>query len=128
MRIDHVAINAVDLDEELAFFTGFIGMKLLQRWDEPRQAYVGFDEGPVVGIIENPSFDNSAHTMAHVALAVAEGDFAAWVEKVRAGGVEVVSGPRPQRGGETILFRTPGGNIVEVCYPPARETITGRVC
>lgn len=124
--IDHVAINAVNLDDELAFFTGFIGMKLLQRWDELAQAYVGFDDGPVVGIIENPSFDGSVHTMAHIALAVPEKDFASWVDRVEEGGIDIVSGPRPQRGGETILFRSPGGNIVEVCYPSARETIKSR--
>jgi hypothetical protein len=31
--------------------------------------------------------------------------------------LEVVSGPKPQRGGESILFRDPSGNILEVCYP-----------
>jgi hypothetical protein len=33
------------------------------------------------------------------------------VAKVQSHGLELVSGPKGQRGGETILFRAPSGNI-----------------
>ncbi len=59
--IDHLALNAVNLEQEIAFFVDFIGMKLLQRWDTPKQAYVGFNTSFVIGIIENPSFLFSLH-------------------------------------------------------------------
>jgi len=32
-----------------------------------------------------------------------------------------VSGPKAQRGGKTILFRDPSGNILEVFYPSIAE-------
>ena len=39
------------------------------------------------------------------------------VAKVKELAAPVVSGPKAQREGETILFRDPSGNIFEVCYP-----------
>ncbi len=127
MKLDHVAIHAVDLDEELEFFTVFLGLPLLQKWHDLRQAYVGFEQGPVIGVIENKMFDGSSYTMAHLALCVDESEFQNWVAKIQAENVEVVAGPRPQRGGETILFRTPSKNIIELCYPYVRETIQQKI-
>ena len=59
MKIDHIAINAVNLEDELDFLTKFLGLSLLQKWSDLRQAYVGFEKGPVIGVIENREFDGS---------------------------------------------------------------------
>jgi catechol 2,3-dioxygenase-like lactoylglutathione lyase family enzyme len=123
MRIDHIAMNAVNLEDEISFFVGFLGFSLFQKWETPRQAYVGMEDGPVIGLIENKHSDGSAHTMAHLALEVPEDDFDDWVARVHSAGFDVVSGPKEQRGGRTILFRTPGRNIIELCYPRVRTTI-----
>lgn len=123
MVIDHVALNAVSLEREIQFFVGFLGFQLLQQWESPRQAYVGSKEGPVIGLIENPDYDGSVFTMAHLAFSVAESEFDSWVKKITESNLPVVTGPKEQRGGRTILFRTPSQNIVEVCYPMARESI-----
>jgi len=123
MKIDHIAINAVNLEVELEFLTEFLGLSLLQKWPDLRQAYVGFDNGPVIGVIENNEFDGSTYTMAHLAFNVSQAEFSQWVEKIANANVEIVSGPKAQRGGETILFRTPSKNIIELCYPYVRETI-----
>jgi len=121
--IDHLALNAKELDAEIAFFVEFLGLELLQRWDSPRQAYIGNDKGPVIGLIENPAYDGALYTMAHLAFTVHESDFDDWVRKVDAADLSIVSGPKEQRGGRTILFRTPSQNIIEICYPYVRETI-----
>ena len=123
MRLDHIAINAVDLDTELEFLNGFLGLSLLQKWTELKQAYVGFENGPVIGVIENKDYDGSVHTMAHLAFNVVKDDFVNWVEKIKKAKIDIVAGPKPQRGGETILFRTPSKNIIEICYPYVRDTI-----
>jgi catechol 2,3-dioxygenase-like lactoylglutathione lyase family enzyme len=123
MKFDHMAINAVNLDEELEFLTEFLGLSLLQKWMDLRQAYVGFENGPVIGVIENKEYDGSQHTMAHIAFYIPEETFQDWVTKVQSENIEVVAGPKPQRGGETILFRTPSRNIIELCYPYVRESI-----
>lgn len=126
MRIDHVAVNALNLEKELAFLTEFLTLTLLQKWDDLRQAYVGFPEGPVIGVIENKTYDGAVYTMAHLAFCVSADEFKGWVNKIEWAGVEIVAGPKPQRGGETILFKTPSGNIIEICYPYVRNTIANQ--
>lgn len=117
-RVDHVGLNVDDLDETIAFLQEMFGFEVLQRWDSPRQAFVG--KGAVVlGIMENGEYDFARHTLAHIAFPCREEDFAAVVAKVLALGAPVVAGPKPQRDGETVLFRDPSGNIFEVCYPEA---------
>lgn len=123
LNIDHVALNVVSLESEIQFFVGFLGLQLLQQWESPRQAYVGLKEGPVIGLIENPDYDGSVFTMAHLAFNVPEFEFDRWVKKINESNLPVIAGPKEQRGGRTILFRTPSQNIVELCYPDARTTI-----
>ena len=127
MNLDHVAINAVNLDTELDFLTDFMGLELLQIWPTERQAYVGLKEGALIGVMENKSFDGSQFTMAHLAFSVSKKDFDNWVEKIQSHKIELVAGPKAQRGGETILFRTPSKNIIEICYPHVRETIANQM-
>jgi lactoylglutathione lyase len=119
-KIDHIGLNVSNLDESIDFYARVFGLELLHRWDEPSQAFVGKD-GTVLGLIQNPGFDFGAYTMAHVAFACDREKFADVVALVRALGLQIISGPGPQRGGETILFRDPSGNILEVCYPSVEE-------
>ena len=115
-RFDHVGLNVRDLDETIIFYADLFGFALLQRWDEPRQAFVG--RGTVVlGLIERKDYDYRRRTMAHIAFPCAQEEFPATVAKLRQLGAEIVSGPKPQRGGETIIFRDPSGNIFEICHP-----------
>lgn len=123
LNIDHIALNATSLEKEIQFFVGFLGLQILQRWESPPQAYVGSKEGPVIGLIENPGYDGSAFTMAHLAFSVPEAQFDSWVNKIDDFNLPVIAGPKEQRGGRTILFRTPSKNIIEVCYPEAKKTI-----
>lgn len=126
MRIDHIALNANSLDDEIRFFVEFIGLTLLQKWENPRQAYVGLQEGPVIGLIENPKYKGLEYTMAHLAFEVEPNSFDTWVERVKSAGFDVVAGPKNQRGGRTILFRTPSNNIIEICYPYVRTSIENK--
>jgi len=123
MRLDHMAINEVNLEVEHEFLTELLGLSLLQKWADLRQAYVGFEKGPVIGVIENKEFDGSTYTMAHLAFNVSQAEFSQWVEIIANAIIEMVSGPKAQRGGEAILFLAPSKNIIEFCYPYVRETI-----
>ena len=115
-RVDHIGLNVTDLDAEIDFLREMFGFDVIQRWDAPRQAFVG--KGSVaLGVMENRDFDFALHTLAHIAFPCRKEGFADAVARVKASGVPVVAGPKPQRGGETILFRDPSGNIFEVCYP-----------
>jgi catechol-2,3-dioxygenase len=120
-QIDHVVgLNVVDLDSSLAFYRELFGFELIERWDTPKQAFIGA-ESVVLGLIESPSYDYRAYTMAHLAFPCNPHDFPHIVAKVHSMKLEVVAGPKPQRGGETLLFRDPSGNILEICYPSIAE-------
>jgi catechol 2,3-dioxygenase-like lactoylglutathione lyase family enzyme len=115
-RFDHVGLNVADLDSSIAFLKAMFGFELIQKWDSPRQAFVG--KGTVVlGVIEKKDYDFTPQTMAHIAFPCYKEDFPAVVAQIKQMGAPIVSGPKPQRDGETILFRDPSGNIFEVCYP-----------
>lgn len=119
-QLDHVGLNVADLDESIAFYQDMFGFSVIEKWDTPKQAFVGADS-TVLGLIEMPDYDYHTYTMAHLAFSCSKIDFPNVVEKVQGLGLEVVSGPKEQRGGETILFRDPSGNILEVCYPSIAE-------
>ncbi len=121
-RIDHVGLNIIDLDESIAFYRDLFGFRLIERWDNPKQAFVGA-ENSVLGLMEAPEYDYHAYTKAHLAFSCGGQEFPQIVAKVHDLGLEVLSGPKPQRGGETILFRDPSGNILEICYPSISEWI-----
>jgi catechol 2,3-dioxygenase-like lactoylglutathione lyase family enzyme len=115
-RFDHVGINVADLDASIAFLKAMFDFDVIQKWDSPRQAFVG--KGSVVlGVMEKKDYDFTPQTMAHIAFPCRKEEFPSIVAQVRRMGAPIVSGPKPQRDGETILFRDPSGNIFEVCYP-----------
>ena len=115
-RFDHVGLNVADLDASIAFLKAMFDFDVIQKWDSPRQAFVG--KGSVVlGVLEKKDYDFTLHTMAHIAFPCRKEEFSSVVAQVRRMGAPIVSGPKPQRDGETILFRDPSGNIFEVCYP-----------
>ena len=116
MPLDHIGLNVTNLDESLAFYRTWFALEVIARWDEPKQAFIG-DDNVTLGLMEAPDYDFERYTMAHMAFAVSQHAFPAWVDKIHAAGLPIVSGPKPQRGGETILFRDPSGNILEICYP-----------
>ena len=120
-RFDHVGLNVIDLDASIVFLRDMFGFEVIQRWDSPRQAFVGKD-GVVLGVMEVKEYDFTKQTMAHIAFPCRKEDFASVVvERVKRLKAPIVSGPKAQMEGETILFRDPSGNIFEVCYPSLRK-------
>jgi catechol 2,3-dioxygenase-like lactoylglutathione lyase family enzyme len=114
--LDHIGLNVADLEKSIAFYREMFGFTVIEQWETPRQAFVGAG-GTVLGLMEVAGYDYRAYTMAHLAFSCRKEDFPEVAAKVRRLNLEVVAGPKPQRGGETILFRDPSGNILEICYP-----------
>jgi catechol 2,3-dioxygenase-like lactoylglutathione lyase family enzyme len=119
-RFDHVGLNVIDLEASISFLKEMFGFEVIQRWDSPRQAFVGKDR-VVLGVMEVKDYDFSKQTMAHIAFPCRKEDFGSVVDRLKRLKAPIVSGPKAQRDGETILFRDPSGNIFEVCYPPLRK-------
>ncbi len=114
--IDRVGLIVLDLEESLRFYREMFGFSIIARWNNPRQAFVGVGSA-ALGLIEIPTYDFGQYTQAHLAFPCEAKAFAEVVSGVRELGLDIVSGPKPQRGGEMILFRDPSGNLLEVCYP-----------
>ena len=66
-RIDHVGLNVQDLDESVEFYQQLFGFEVIEKWDSPRQAFVGRD-GVVLGLIEMPDYDYSQFTTAQASI------------------------------------------------------------
>jgi catechol 2,3-dioxygenase-like lactoylglutathione lyase family enzyme len=97
-QFDHVGLNVTDLDKSIAFYQDLFGFAIIQKWAEPKQAFIGADN-VVLGLMEVPDYDYSAYTMAHIAFPCGKNDFAVVVAKVKSLQLEIVSGPKLQRGG-----------------------------
>jgi catechol 2,3-dioxygenase-like lactoylglutathione lyase family enzyme len=119
-RVDHIGLNVVDLEKSIAFYQDMFGFSVIEKWETPKQAFIETDD-IVLGLIQMPLYDYRAYTMAHLAFSCDKADFHKVYAKIQAFKLEVVSGPKEQRGGETILFRDPSGNILEICYPSITE-------
>ena len=119
-QFDHVGLNVTDLDKSIAFYQDMFGFAVIEKWADPKQAFIGADSA-VLGLMEVSNYDYSIYTMAHIAFPCSKNDFTVVVAKVKSLELEIVSGPKSQRCGETILFRDPSGNILEVCYPSINE-------
>ena len=116
MTVDHIGLNVNNLDESLDFYRTWFGLEVIARWDDPAQAFIG-NGSFTLGLMEIAEYDFQRYTLAHLAFPVTQAAFPGWVEKIHNSGLAIVAGPKPQRGGETILFRDPSGNILEICYP-----------
>ena len=119
-QLDHIGLNVADLENSIAFYQSLFGFSVIEQWDSPKQAFISTGD-TVLGLMEVPNYDYHTYTMAHLAFACDKSEFPEVVKQIKVMGLEIVSGPKPQRSGETILFRDPSGNILEVCYPSINE-------
>ena len=119
-KIDHVGLNVSDLEESIAFYKRLFDFHVIEKWEDTKQAFVGKDD-VVLGLMEAPAYDFLSYTKAHIAFPCKPEAFEGVISEVKELSSEIISGPKPQRGGETVLFRDPSGNIIEVCYPSLKD-------
>ncbi len=121
-RYLHTSIFVNDMAESIAFYTEQLGLKLL---DGPLHypgnadmAFVGESWNAYIELV----YDLEAHDpyvtgnrYEHLALEI-DGDFPAFIEKLRAGGVTILGGPKKSPGGSRwIAFvEDPNGIPVEL--------------
>lgn len=126
-RFLHTSIFVNDMDESIAFYTGKLGLKLL---DGPfhypgnaDMAFVGADWNAYIELV----FDLEAHPpyelgnrYEHLALEV-EGDLAAFVSTAKAGGVKILKDVYKSPGGTRAIafIEDPNGIPIELLEPRA---------
>jgi lactoylglutathione lyase len=125
LHIRHTMLPVSNIERTVDFYTRLLGMDIQRIRDMPdrneRVRYLGYgseDEGPSLELIESVETRGKAPLApwtGHIALYVS--DCYKLCEKLKAEGVEFVSGPGPNRpGGKDIyaFIKDPDGYVVEL--------------
>lgn len=104
MNIEHIALYVNDLEAAKRFFTEYFGAKSNKRYRNPKTGFssyfLSFDNGARLEIMNKPTMQNLSKDIsrtgyAHIAFSVGGKEKVnALTEKLKAGGYEVISGPR----------------------------------
>jgi catechol 2,3-dioxygenase-like lactoylglutathione lyase family enzyme len=131
IAVVETALYAADLAAMKAFYIRVLGLSLLA--EEPTR-HVFFHVGPAqVLLIFNPDVTQQGETLpahgsvgaGHLALGVPVADLAAWRTHLAAEGVAIEAEITWPRGGQSLYFRDPGGNSVELVTPGVWGTPAG---
>jgi catechol 2,3-dioxygenase-like lactoylglutathione lyase family enzyme len=121
-------VYASDLDAAEQFYTNVLGLPAFQR--EPNR-HVFFRFGDGVFLVFNPAVTSRQIThvagvavplhgttgAGHVAFRVRASELPGWRARLHAAGVEIESEIHWPNGGESIYFRDPAGNSIEIATP-----------
>jgi catechol-2,3-dioxygenase len=128
LSILETALYVDDLDRASAFYETVMGLSSLHRDDRLRAYDVSgrnvlllFRRGgttlPVQtggGVI--PPHDGQGQL--HMAFAVSHDDLQRWRDRLEAAEIEIESTSHWHRGGESLYFRDPDGNLLEIAATP----------
>jgi catechol 2,3-dioxygenase-like lactoylglutathione lyase family enzyme len=120
--IDHVTLSVADLDRGIKFYTEMLGLKLLRRFGDPRQAYLLCGRH-LLGLIEvkdYPGLLNISKSRAHVSLLVSKTEFQRALPALQEKGVRVIYGPERSREGKRLILLDPDENKIELVYPKTK--------
>lgn len=119
--LDHIVLRTSDVERQLAFWTGELGLEAL-RVDQWRRGEVGFpsvriDEGTIIDLFPG---ERDGTNVDHVCLVVMDVDVDELAASAR---FTVLDGPVDRWGargtGRSIYINDPDGNVVELrTYPP----------
>jgi lactoylglutathione lyase len=134
-NVRHTMLPVSNMERTVDFYTRLLGMDVQRVRDVPdrneRVRYLGYgseDEGPSLELIESAGNRGKAPLpkwTGHIALYVS--DCYKLSEKLKAEGVEFVSGPEPNRpGGKDIyaFIKDPDGYVIELTE---RHATTGPI-
>ncbi|MDG3086381.1 lactoylglutathione lyase [Vibrio hannami] len=121
MKFLHTMIRVTDLDKSIEFYSQVLGMKLLDRFENPEYRYslvfVGYEQGgPTIELTYNWDTDSyeMGNAFGHLALGVK--DIYSACDEIKARGGNVTREPGPMLGGTThIAFvKDPDGYPIEL--------------
>jgi catechol 2,3-dioxygenase-like lactoylglutathione lyase family enzyme len=121
-------LYAADLDAAERFYAGVLGLAVISR--EPGR-HVFFRCGSGVFLVFNPVHTGTEQTAVggaeiplhgaqgagHVAFRIDAHTLPAWRARLQQAGVAIESEVRWPGGGESLYFRDPGGNSIELAAP-----------
>ena len=128
LSILETALYVDDLDRASAFYEGIMGLSPLHCDDRLRAYDVNnrsvllvFIRGGTVEPVQTgggliPAHDGSGQL--HMAFAVTHAALPLWRAHLKAAGIEIEGTSDWQRGGHSLYFRDPDGNLLELAATP----------
>ncbi len=133
-RLAHTMLRVADLDRSIDFYTGFLGMQVLERRDHKKnqfsQAYLGYggdSSQMVLELVSNWTREEPytvGDSFGHIAIQVS--GIAALCERLAAAGTPMPRPPSTQRHGSNIVafIEDPDGHRIELVQFPASQQDT----
>lgn len=126
--IDHAAINVVDLEKSLEFYTKVLGLNISEReYQKPDIEYFLDCGTSLIGLIQGDP-KGSKHLLEdaglggnHVSFRVATGDFDGVVEELKKQNIEITFVKKRERSW-SCYFKDPDGNKLEITAWPLEDT------
>ncbi len=128
-RLAHAMLRVADLDRSIDFYTGQLGMQVLERRDHKKnqfsQAYLGYGGGysqMTLELVMNWTREGAyalGESFGHIAIQVS--GIGALCERLAAAGTPMPRPPSSQRHGSNIIafIEDPDGHRIELMQPPA---------
>lgn len=122
------AVYADDIPRSVAFYRDVLGMRVMVS-DPNRIAALAVNDKHVFLVLKRggstqpiPMHDgflppHDTHGASHYALAIDKADAPAWLERLKSHNIAIESRIHWPRGGESIYFRDPDGNLGELATP-----------
>lgn len=128
LSILETALYVDDLERACAFYEGLMGLSVLHA-DERMRAYninhrsilLLFIRGGTTEPVQTGSGlipPHDASGQIHLAFAISHGELAAWRRNLQAHDIPVEGTSDWQRGGHSLYFRDPDGNLLELATTP----------
>ena len=122
-RIDHIAVNCIDIKKSLEFYTVILGFKLLDKVDcgDFDILYLELPNGARLELFDYHGKNRNSHNLEsdsglrHIAFQVQ--DVAAHEQQLRNKGVEITlpTCDLPNLDARVLLFLDPNGVTIEFC-------------
>lgn len=121
-RIYETVLYAPDLSLEKIFFQDILGLELIQESDlmlvfKVRQSFLLIFNPDLSREPERSVPSHGASGSGHIAFAVPVGELENWLNKLRESGVEIEQIMNWGSGKQSIYFRDPAGNSLELTTP-----------
>lgn len=105
--LNHITITVTDLDRSLNFYTQLLGMTPHVRWD--KGAYLSLND---VWFCLSCDEVKPSRDYCHIALDIAEADFNAFADKIRA--AKVIEWKQNNSEGPSLYILDPDGHKLEI--------------
>jgi catechol-2,3-dioxygenase len=121
-KIFETVLYAEDIDSIIKFYKNILGLKIIQQ----SEMFVAFRCEEVVLLVFDPRKTNQsgrnvpshgAEGPGHIAFSIEPEELDAWREQLVEKGVEIEAEVNWKSGGQSIYFRDPAGNSVELAIP-----------